>query len=120
MMEDRIYLASPYSSPDPAVHEQRYRAVCCIAAMFMRHGAIVFSPIVHGHPLSSYGLPTDYEYWQKHCLSFLQHWATKLMVCQIPGWQDSRGVAAEIAEAERLNLSVVYYPVTTVGGCFSV
>ena len=118
-MEQRIYLASPYSSPDVAVRETRYQDICSIAAMFMRHGALVFSPIVHGHPLSGHGLPTDYAFWQRHCLSFLRNWATKLMVCQMPGWHESRGVAAEIAEAERLNLPVVYYPVTVMEGYFN-
>ncbi len=111
-MEQRIYLASPYSSPDPAVRELRYQCVCDIAAMFMRNGSIVFSPIVHGHQLSMRGLPTDFAFWQRHCLSFLKNWATALWVCKMQGWEESRGIKAEIVEAERLNLPIVYWNTT--------
>jgi hypothetical protein len=52
-----IYLASPYSHPDPAVREARFREACRAAAKLMRLGQPAFSPIVHGHPIAVYGLP---------------------------------------------------------------
>ena len=44
-----IYLASPYSHPDPSVREQRFQNACRIAAELMRSGRIVYSPVAHSH-----------------------------------------------------------------------
>ena len=33
-----IYLASPYSDPDPAVREQRFEAACAVTAVMLRAG----------------------------------------------------------------------------------
>jgi hypothetical protein len=54
-----IYLASPYSHPNPAVREQRFQAACQAAAALLRSGQAVFAPIVHSHPLVAYGLLGD-------------------------------------------------------------
>jgi Domain of unknown function (DUF1937). len=48
-----IYLASPYSHPDPLVREARFDAACRAMADLVHAGQIVFSPIVHGHPLGA-------------------------------------------------------------------
>jgi hypothetical protein len=50
-----IYLASSYSYPEAAVRGRRYHAACAATADLIRAGQIVFSPIVHGHPLVGYG-----------------------------------------------------------------
>ena len=57
-----IYLASPYSDPDPIVREKRFAAACLAAASLIGSGEAVFSPIVHGHPLVHYGLPADWAF----------------------------------------------------------
>jgi hypothetical protein len=60
-----IYLSSPYSAPDPAVREARFQAACRATAELMRAGRIVYSPIVFSHPLTAFGLPTDWSYWER-------------------------------------------------------
>ncbi|HZZ80637.1 MAG TPA: DUF1937 family protein [Gemmataceae bacterium] len=96
-----IYLASPYSHPDPAIRQQRFRAACVVAAALLRAGHTAFSPIVHGHPLIEHGLPTDWQFWE--------HWGREMLVrcdgvavLQLDGWIDSVGVQAEIALARSL------------------
>jgi hypothetical protein len=59
-----VYLASPYSHPDPAVREQRFHAACRATAALLRAGCVVFSPIVHSHALVAHGVPTDWAFWQ--------------------------------------------------------
>lgn len=108
MKERRIYLASPYSSPDAETRALRYQSACYAASAIMKQGCMVFSPIVHSHPLAPRGLPGDFDFWQGYCLSFLRHWATHLFVCKMDGWQESVGVRAEIEEAKRLCLPVIY------------
>ena len=39
-----IYLASPYSHPDPAVREERFREACRAAAKLISLGRIVSRP----------------------------------------------------------------------------
>ena len=58
-----IYLASPYSHPDPAVRKERFHAACQARAELIRAGWIVFSPIVHSHPLVEHGVPTTWDFW---------------------------------------------------------
>ena len=105
-MERRIYLASPYTSPDEDVRISRYGAACLVTAQLSKEGLLVFSPIVHGHPLASYGLPVGFDFWQRHCLSFLKSWATELCVLTIPGWENSRGVKAEIQFAQERDMPI--------------
>lgn len=104
-----IYLASPYSHPDPAVRELRYEHACAATAGLMRRGLHVYSPIVHSHPLVKYELPTDWEYWQAHDIAML-HRCQELYVLTLDGWMESKGVRAEIAEASLLELPTVYLP----------
>ena len=61
-----IYLASPYSHPDPAVRDERFRAACQATAAMIRAGGVVFSPVVHSHPLVAYGLPTGWDFWDRY------------------------------------------------------
>lgn len=105
-MERRMYLASPYTAPDEAVRTARYGAACLVTAQLLREGHLVFSPIAHSHPLAAYGLPVEFDFWQRHCLSFLAGWATELCVLTLSGWQESRGVAAEIRFAREHGLPV--------------
>ena len=105
-MERRIYLASPYTSPDKNQRICRYGEVCLMTAQLLREGHLVFSPIAHSHPLAGYGLPVEFEFWQRHCLSFLETWATDLWVLTLSGWQESLGVTAEIRFAREHGLPV--------------
>jgi hypothetical protein len=102
-----IYLASPYSHRDPAVRQHRFDAVCRVAAELIRHGAVVYSPIVHGHPLCRYDLPTDWAFWQEYDLAFLKK-CDRIVVLRLDGWQESVGVRAEVEAAARLGKLVNY------------
>lgn len=102
----RCYLASPYTAPDPQLRAARYEVACAAAAAMLREGFLVFSPIAHSHPLAAYDLPVEFDFWRRHCLSFLDYWATELCVLTLPGWKESVGVAAEIDFALKLGLPV--------------
>jgi len=97
-----IYLASPYSHPDPEVRQARYEAACRATVWLMQHKRCpVFSAIVHTHPLTRYGLPTDWEFWERFDRGFLER-ADQLVVLCIDGWSQSRGVRAEMRIARQL------------------
>lgn len=91
-----IYLASPYSHPDPAVMQARFEAVRAAAATLLLRGVPVYAPIVHGHAIATaHQLPTDFDFWMNHCRAMLDR-ATGLSVLMLHGWSESRGVTAEI------------------------
>jgi nucleoside 2-deoxyribosyltransferase len=102
-----IYLASPYSDPDPAVREQRFQAACWAAAALLRAGHIVFSPIVHCHVLVEHGLPTDWAFWQHADREHLKR-CDEVVVLMLDGWEESAGVQAEIRTAQDLGKRVRY------------
>jgi len=96
-----IYLASPYSHPDPAVREQRFRQACAAAAALLRAGHAVFSPIAHSHPLVEYGLPTDWSFWERHDREHLAR-CDEVVVLLLEGWEESHGVQSEINIAQEM------------------
>lgn len=111
--DDLIYLASPYSHPDPAVRQMRFEKVCEVAAEMMRDVFLVFSPIAHTHPIAvsgTEGLPKGWEFWERYDRRFLKS-CDKLVVLKIDGWQESKGVQAEIKIAQEMSLPVEYITV---------
>jgi nucleoside 2-deoxyribosyltransferase len=102
-----IYLASPYTHPDPAVREQRFQAACRAAAALIHEGFVVFAPIVHSHPVAAYGLPTSWAFWRKQDQEHLEQ-CDELLVLMLDGWQESTGVQAEILLARELGKPVRY------------
>jgi hypothetical protein len=102
-----IYLASPYSHPDPAVREFRFREACRAAAKLMRLGHVVFSPIAHGHSIALYGLPTDWSFWEPFDRHQLER-CDEVVVLLLDGWCESAGVAAEIEIAHQFGKPVRY------------
>jgi len=90
-----IYLASPYSDPDPNVQERRFVEVCRAAGRLMAAGHLIFSPIAHTHPIACQGnLPKDYKFWRRYDEEMLQC-ASEIWILTLPGWRTSSGVAAE-------------------------
>lgn len=100
-----IYLAAPYSHPDPWARDLRYAATCEAAAGMLEQGRLVYSPTAHGHALAARGLPGDWAFWADHSRSMLSR-CDGLDVLALPGWEESEGVHAEIAIARRLGLPV--------------
>ena len=100
-------MASPYSHPDPAVREQRFRAACQAAVALLHAGRVVFSPIAHSHPLAQHGLPGNWQFWERYDRAFLER-CDEVVVLMLDGWQESVGVQAEIRIARELGKPVRY------------
>lgn len=103
-----IYLASPYYHEDPEVMHQRYLQVLEAAAMMLRAGHIVYSPIVHNHPIAqAYALPRDFDFWMRIDLDILRR-CDALWVLMMEGWDRSKGVSAEKHFAEECNIKTIH------------
>lgn len=105
-MASLIYLASPYSSINPAVREMRYERARVVTASLLKRGIPVFSPIVYGRAMEKI-IGTDYISWKTFNDCMLDSCAS-MLVLTIDGWENSRGVAYEIDRAKGLKLPISY------------
>lgn len=104
-----IYLACPYSSPDPEVRLARRTFATKVAAFLMEeHQEVVFSPITHGHEIAEH-LPAhlllDHEFWMKQSLPYIRV-CRAVVVLGIPGWDESAGVRKELELAKVLKVHI--------------
>lgn len=99
-----IYLASPYSHPDPLIMKTRFLLAEQVTAKLLGEGLFVYSPIVHCHELGlKYSLPTDFAFWKKYNFDMIRR-CSVLFVLSIDGWELSKGVRAEWEFAKMCNL----------------
>lgn len=103
-----VYLATPYSHPDPLVRVFRFNAVNRAAAQLMAKGLHIYSPISHTHPIAMEGsLPLGWDFWQQYDRAILDA-CCRMIVLRLPGWEESKGVAAEMQIAQDLGLAVSF------------
>jgi len=90
-----IYLASPYSSDDPRVIEERMRIFLEVDAYLTHRGILTVSPM-YKHFLASAGLgiPNTLEYWKNYCEALLMKCSGMIIIPSI-GWATSPGVIME-------------------------
>lgn len=107
-----IYLASPYSHPDPKIRNKRAVEITKIAAHLLSRKIPVFSPITFGHEVWKHNkdLPTDAAYWNGYNFHFLNH-ASELWVVRMKGWEESDGIKDEVAFAEQIKIPVKVFTV---------
>jgi len=100
-----IYLSIPYAG-----HEYvSFRVSCAVAAKLVEAGNVVIAPIIHGHALSEHGHMLDHgrDFWLKHDLEILYH-CNQVVVVKLKGWEESVGVQAEMAEARKLGIPILF------------
>ena len=104
----KIYLASPYSHENEEMKHRRFEAVQEKTAELMHQGYIVFSPIAYSHQFHQhFGMPGDWQFWQKYDVAFIG-WADEFWIYMLPGWQESKGIQAELSIAGRLGKTIRY------------
>lgn len=103
-----IYLAVPYSHTSESVRLQRFRIANRVAGTLMKEGHCVISPISHCHPIKEVcELPHTWEFWEKQDRTFLSC-CHKLIVLKIDGWQESKGVQAEMEIAKEMGIEIEF------------
>lgn len=104
-----IYLASPYSHPDPHVRLARFQLTMVFVQERLQRAQFFFSPIVYAHVIAeTHNLPGDAEWWWKFNLHLLEK-SDYLAVLKLPGWQESKGVTREIEWATNHRRIVEYF-----------
>lgn len=104
-----IYLACPYSHDDPEVRRMRFDAANTMAAILLKKGDMVFSPLSHTHPIlcdkKAEGISHGWDFWAEFDTKILSV-CRILYVIMIDGWKQSKGVIAEIGIAKGLGLPI--------------
>jgi len=116
-MKKLIYLASPYTSTHEAVIERRVKQTQFAAAELIEAGHLIFSPIVHSHPLSEHisfdstNTPGAMSQWMYYDKAMIDK-ADEVWVLCLDGWDESLGVEVEIEHALKQDKPVhfVSYP----------
>lgn len=103
-----VYLATPYSKYEPGI-ECAFKDAAALAARLMVLGVKVYSPIAHTHPLAVYGGidPLDHSIWLPFDEAIMAASAA-LVVAQMQGWRESKGVAHEIEFFTRAEKPIFY------------
>lgn len=106
----KLYLACPYSHPDPEERERRVDLVDKKAAELMMAGNLVFSPLSHSHPISKHCSvdPCDNDFWLKQDLWILDICDEFHILC-LDGWDTSKGIDIEFNRANDRRMKVVYH-----------
>lgn len=103
-----IYLACPYSHPSHSVRHARFLAANRAAAVLIKEGHTVFSPISHSHPIADTGIiDTHWGGWYAQDNEFVRL-SSAVYVLMIDGWDKSPGVKAEVELAQLLGMPVQY------------
>jgi hypothetical protein len=105
-----VYVASPYSHPDKMVEEMRNIGVAVATGYLMNKylDKSFYSPICHTHPIATVcKLPGHWEFWKQFDETMLSR-CNECWVLMLDGWQQSKGVTAEIGIAVELGLPVKY------------
>ena len=99
------YVASPYGHSDRVVLKARVRAAQTVAADMVRNGIAAFSPVHYTHALLEATGAAPPDGWYAFDLHFLEH-AAKMVILELPGWEESRGIMIEKAFAHGRRIPV--------------
>jgi len=107
----RVYLGAPYSNPNPLWMKLRFELINIAAMQLILDGFVVFSPISHSHPIASTSSDKqavqNYDLWLGQDNHFME-WADVLVVLELPGWRDSKGLKYEMEWFYKHNKPVAY------------
>ena len=97
-----IYLAVPYTG----MEDESFDHVTEYAGALMKEGHYVFSPISMCHPIAkSVGLPLGFAYWEQFDFHLIRL-GDCMCVLRLPGWEQSRGIRAEIRYATSIGRDI--------------
>lgn len=109
-----LYLAQPYTHRDVQTQRERYHCALQANTYYVLQKQICFSPIIHYHDTAfKFNLPTDFAFWKEVCKKH-QRLCNKFIIYQLEGWEDSVGLKAERAWAERWGMDIDYLSHETV------
>lgn len=106
--DEFYYLATPYSKY-PLGLNAAYIDACKQVAILIKVGIPIFCPIVHTHNIAIYGEidPINLDIWLVVDYPFIQL-AKGLIICTLPTWEQSEGIASERQHFIQANKPIIY------------
>jgi hypothetical protein len=107
-MSGFYYLATPYTRY-PEGTEAAFLMACQQAALLLRAGIIVYSPIAHMHSVAVHGgLDTSYATpWMDYDAPLMAA-AKGIIICRMTGWKASFGVMHEREAFQAAGKPIIY------------
>jgi len=89
------YLATVYTKHPKGI-EKAFEEAAGLVARLLRRGIISYSAIAHTHPVAIHGNidPLDHSIWLDFDQAMMDR-CDVLLVANMPGWQESKGIAFE-------------------------
>lgn len=90
-----LYIACPYTDPDPKVREHRVALATKVAAIYIKKGHVVYSPLTHSHPIDvELGETLSSDFWVTFDETFMEI-CDEMLIIQSKGWAESKGIERE-------------------------
>jgi Domain of unknown function (DUF1937) len=113
-----IYIASPYTSKDPTIMTYRYMKVREFTAEGLKEGFILYSPIVHCHPMAeAHNMPRDFQFWSDYNIQMISA-SKEVIILQLPGWEESRGIVEEISYCKSAEIPILSWTPESCGDSY--
>jgi hypothetical protein len=102
-----IYLAAPYSDPDPEVVKDRMERFYATHAMLLARGDVTVSPLLNHQVVGRHTIKGDWAFWRRYSETLLAR-CDEMWVVTLPGHETSPGVLGEIDFARSRAIPVIY------------
>lgn len=100
------YIASPYTHDDPVIRQRRYeKALDFTVWLASAYRIWGYSPIVHSHNMVGLQSAADHGWWMEWGKAMLVP-ARAMIVFQIKGWEESKGVQMEMGWAQEIGIPI--------------
>jgi Domain of unknown function (DUF1937) len=112
------YLSNPYNGTEEQKAD-RARAAARACGLLLKNNVHVWSPIVHNHAMMQTFDQFTLEERRSKILEFdfsLLRASCGMIVLQLPGWEESFGVKAELNLCTELGIPVHFLPATALDG----
>lgn len=115
-----VFLGGPYWHEDPEVRSWRAvqysKAVAAIVTGPSGESTMVYSPVAYGHAIDGYfdDRGVSESYWRRHGIAMLRR-SDQLWILKLEGWEESRGLEAELDVARRSNMEITYIEPQSLG-----
>ena len=116
-----VYLATPYTDPDPTVRDKRFRDVSrCAGWLMLKADVYVYSPISMTHQMwlemsDMPGTGFEWQFWANFD-EFMVDKCREFWIFCIEGWEQSVGVTAERKIAKQYGVVTRYVTHNGDGG----
>lgn len=89
------YLAGPYYHADQSVIDQRMQTMYQIDGYLSSNGYFIVTPLYKVETAKHYSIVDTFDFWEKYCYQLLDR-CDQMIILDISGWKESKGVLAEI------------------------